>query len=153
MSLLAGPPPPPEIVGAQPPEWFPFAGAALALLLAVVGLVWLVRVLPRVRRARTTTGTIVDVGLRTGTESRIMWRLDVEFADGDGVLRRGQWVGQSSLDRTDYRPGMQVPVRYDPVSGRVVDLPGGRRPPALLVPSLLVVLGVVLAAGFWFITS
>ena len=33
------------------------------------------------------------------------------------------------------------------------DLPGDRRPSALLVPSLLVLLGVVFAAVFWCITS
>lgn len=153
MRLVAGPPPPPEVLAAQPPEWFPWAGAALGVLLGLVGLVWLVRVVPRLGRARTTTGTVVAVGREPGFEGRLMWRLEVEFVDAAGALRPGVWIGQSSLDRTDYRPGMQVPVRYDPRTGRVVDLPGGGRPHAVLVPAVLLVLGPLFAVGFWFLTS
>lgn len=139
--------------GAEPPGWFPWVGAGAGLLLSLVGLVVLLRVVPRVRRARTTTGTVVAVGRERGPESRAMWRLTMAFTDEQGRGREGVWTGQSSLDLTDYRPGMQLPVRYDPVSGAVVDLPGGRRPPALLVPSAVLVFGLLFAALFWAIAS
>lgn len=139
--------------GAEPPAWFPYAGAGIGVLLSLVGLAVLLRVVPRVRRARTTTGTVVAVGREIGMESRAMWRLTMAFTDAQGVAREGVWTGQSSLDLTEYRPGMQLPLRYDPVSGAVVDLPGGRRPPALLVPSFLLVFGLLFAAFFWFLTS
>lgn len=153
MRLVAAPPPSPAFEAAQPPVWFPWAGASIGVLLAMVGLVWLVRVVPRLRRARTTSGVIVEVGRERGFEGRSMWRLHVEFADAAGAVRRGLWIGQSSLDLTSYRPGMLVPVRYDPQDGRVIDLPGGLRPHAVLVPSLLLGFGLMFAVAFWFITS
>ncbi|WP_380164509.1 DUF3592 domain-containing protein [Jannaschia sp. R86511] len=150
---MTPPPPPPEVLAAQPPDWFPWAGAAVGVLLGLVGLVWLVRVVPRLARARTTPGVVVAVGRETGLEGPPMWRLDVEFTDGAGALRRGLWIGQSSFDLTTYRPGTPVPVRYDPRDGGVVDLPGGGRPHAVLVPSLLLAFGPLFAVGFWFLTS
>lgn len=139
--------------GAEPPAWFPWAGVGIGLLLGLYGLVVLVRVVPRARRARTTTGLVVAVGREYGLEGPPMWRLTVSFTDDHGQAHEGVWTGQSSLDLTDYRPGMRLPVRYDPVSGAVVDLPGGRRPPALLVPTFLLLFGPAFGAFFWFLTS
>lgn len=145
---------PPMVTGAEPPAWFPWAGAAMGVLLGLVGLVLLLRVVPRLRRARTSTGTLVHVTtVPSGHDMRRMWRLTVEYVDHDGVVRQGVWTGYSSLDWTVYRPGMRVPVRYDPVSGTVVDLPGGYRPPAPLIPAFLAVFGPLFAVAFWWMTS
>ncbi|MFC3689748.1 DUF3592 domain-containing protein [Aquipuribacter hungaricus] len=155
--LPPAPPAPPEVAGAAPPAWFPWVGLAAGAVLGLVGLVWLLRVLPRLRRARSTTGTVVEVGRRTANRGQFLWHLVVDYAVVDGAgagqVRRGEWVGQSSLDHTAYAPGMRLPVRYDPVSGAVVDLPGGGRPPAWLVPAVLLVVGPLVGGLFWVITG
>lgn len=131
------------------PAVVPWLGLVAGTLLALVGLVSLVQVLPRMRRARRTTGTVVEVHLERPARSERMWRLVLEYPGETpgGPVRRGEWVGESTTDLTVYEPGMRLPLRYDPVTGTVVDLPGGGRPPAWLLPTCLLVVGTLVAVG------
>ena len=52
---------PSGVSAAAPPVWFPWAGVAVGLGLGLVGLVVLLRTVPRLRRALRTTGTAVEV--------------------------------------------------------------------------------------------
>lgn len=136
------------LTGAAPPE--PPLLLRLVPVLVLLGLVgWGLRSLyvlvPRLRRALPADGVVVQVGEQAMPEPGPAWRLTVEFVRADGGLQRAVWVGNSSVDLTRYRPGMRVPVRYDPLEPRWVHLPGSGRPHPLIIPTALVLLPLLVA--------
>lgn len=128
----------------------PAAATVLAglvpLVLLCVGVVGLVRRVPRVRRALPAEGVLVRAVDAGGQQPYASWRLTVEFVDAGGVRRTATGDTASSSDRSTYRPGVTVPVRYDPQDPSWVWFPGGGRQHPVVVPALLVAIGTVAAA-------
>ncbi len=129
-----------------PPDWFWWLFLAVPAVMLVVGVLWLLRTVPRVRRALHGEGVVVDVGRQSMYEGRRLWRLTVEYRDVEGRVQQGVWAGDSTVDQTLYQPGMRVPVRYDPEQPGWVHLPGSGRPHPYLVPGGLVVVGGLVMA-------
>lgn len=127
----------------DPPVWLWAALVAAPVLLLLAGAVSLLRVLPRLRRARDSEGVVVEVGRQGAGAGPRLWCLTVEYADETGRVQRGVWRGDSRLDRSLYAPGMRLPVRYDPRRPGWVHVPGGSRPHPLLVPLGLLLVGLV----------
>ncbi|MFC3689750.1 DUF3592 domain-containing protein [Aquipuribacter hungaricus] len=127
----------------DPPAWVWAVLVLAPLAVLVTGLVSLVRVVPRLRRAEDAEGVVVEVGDQGADGGQRMWRLTIDYRDAQGELHRGVWHGDSRLDRSLYSPGMPVPVRYDPRRPGWVHVPGGSRPHPLVVPVGLLVLGLL----------
>lgn len=112
------------------------------------GVAALVQAYPRWRRSVPADGVVVEVGSHTLASPGSAWRLTVAYRDAERREQRAVWVGASNVDLTRYRPGLAVPVRYDPQEPRWIWLPGGGRPHPLVLPVAFTLIGPVVVAGW-----